>query len=150
MGPESKEKHTKFIEERLIAAEAHLKSLEEARNSSESRKTSRYDTQREIFANDVSVQEGIIARIKEFHTFLQNSAPCSQIQEGAEFTAELWDEGDMLVDVIYSPIVVNLPNTPIITPQSPIGRAISGMVTGNTFVYQLNGKLMAGIIKEIK
>ena len=56
MGPESKSKYTKLVEEKIASGEIHLKNLEEARNTSESKMTSRYDTQREGFAMEANLQ----------------------------------------------------------------------------------------------
>ena len=150
MGPESKSKYTKLVEEKIASGEIHLKNLEEARNTSESKMTSRYDTQREGFAMEANLQRTILENLREFRSLLSQWGPCTKITEGAEFTVELWDAEDVFEGAIYSPIRANLPDVQIVTPQSPVGTAIKGMVAGNTFVYKINGKLMAGIIKEIR
>lgn len=150
MGPESKSRYTQLVEEKIASGEIYLKNLEEARNTSESKMTSRYDTQREGFAMEANLQRTILENLREFRGLLGLWGPCTKITEGAEFTAELWDVGDVLEGAIYSPIRANLPDVQIVTPQSPVGVAIKGMTAGNTFVYKVNGKLMTGYIKEVK
>lgn len=150
MSPESLIRYKQMVAEKIRYSEEMLASLEEARNTADSRKTSRYDTQREIFAGDANVQRVFLHRLREFDIMLGRAGPKTRIEFGAEFTMELWDQGEEVKDAIYAPVSIDLPDTTIITPSSPVGTAIEGMVAGNTFVYKIKDQLMAGVIKEIK
>ncbi len=150
MGPDSREKYLELVGRRIQLGQENLASLEQARNSSDSRATSRYDTQREIFNGDANVQRVLLEKLKQFQAVVEQALPTNRIEPGAEFSIELWDEDDEINGVIYSPVSVAISGITIITPESPIGAAIEGMIAGNTFVYSINNRLMAGIIKDIQ
>lgn len=150
MSPEKQSQLLKQLDKSLSADAEMLQDIERARNTADSAKTSRYDGQREIFAGDANLKRSQMAQTQAFRTFVQGATPMDQIGEGAEFTAELWDEDDILVGAIYSPIGLRFSDTPVITPKSPIGSQIKGLKAGDVFTYQMERKLMAGIINEVK
>lgn len=150
MGPERKVQLLGLLERTLTADEAMLKDIEEARNNADSAKTSRYDGQREIFAGDANLKRKQIDQMRAFQQFVSTATPMDRIHEGAEFTVELWDEGEIIPNAIYTPLAVKLGETTIITPNSPMGAAIRGLKAGDAFTYEVRKNIMAGQIKEVK
>ncbi len=150
MGPESKAKYLSILDQEITAGDKSLGSIEHARNTADSPMTSRYDTMREIYAQEANVKREQLGRVRGFRDFVATAQPQQRIVEGAEFTLELWDEGDRLENVIFSPDSVKVPGIQVITPQSPIGQAIAGLTTGDTFTYQVHTELMAGIVKKVE
>jgi hypothetical protein len=149
MSPDTMKRYLPQLDDKIARGEETKRSFEHARNTSDSRATSRYDNQREFFAADANIQEDLLIRMRTFREIL-TAGPKTRIEPGAEFTAELWEEDYDLVGAIYSPVAVDLPDLTVVTPTSPIGDVIRGMVAGNTFVYKIKDKLLAGVIKEIK
>ena len=158
MKPENYQRYLTEVTDRIAKAETHAKSLEHARNTSEGKMQSRYDTQKEIFAMELSIQQGVLDNLNNFRGFLENLQaegllPRNRIEYGAEFSVDLWDAQESISNALFAPVSVNLEEVQVITRKSPIGKAIEGMVKGNTFVYKLSdkpgAKWLAGIINRI-
>ncbi len=150
MHPENKPKYLSSLSEKLYAAKKRLSALEHARNTSESAMTSRYDTQRETFAQEVSVQQEFVDKIYLLNDFIENSTPHSLVEEGAELSLEFLDGGDPIEKAFYCPIMLTLGDIQIITPKSPIGAAIKGLKSGDKFSYKVGRELIKGIIKTVE
>ncbi len=149
MSPESLKKYLPIIEEKITRGEVMHASLIEARNKADSRATSRYDTQREIFAGDANVQEALLHRVATFREALL-AGPQTTIVPGAEFDADLWDAEEELRGAIYAPVAIDLNGTPIVVADSPLGIGIAGKKAGEPFVYEISGKLLAGYIIRVQ
>jgi transcription elongation GreA/GreB family factor len=150
MSPEKKSQLLEQLDQSLSSNAEMLQDIERARNTADSAKTSRYDGQREIFAGDANLKRDQMAQMASFRRFVQGAIPMDRIGLGAEFTAELWDDDDLLIGAVCAPVGLRLSDTPVITPQSPIGSAIQGLKAGDVFTYQMDRKLKAGIINEVK
>lgn len=150
MRPENKAKYTTNIEDKLKSAQERLKQLEHARNTSESAMTSRYDTQRESFAQDADLQRSIIERMSAFKTFLEECDPCSSVTEGAEFTIEFLDGEEKIESALYCPIMVGLEGVQIITPNSPIGKSLRGLKDGDSFSYKVRDAAVKCMVRNIR
>lgn len=156
-------RYSSEIARKIQEAQDRAASLEHARNTSEGKMQSRYDTQKEIFAAELSIQQGVIDQLLGFRAFLQRiglgDPRRDRIVPGAEFDLELWDAGEKIENGLYAPVNINLRGVQIITPNSLVGQAIEGMRAGNTFVYtqsmkplaQRRGRdYMAGVIKRVE
>lgn len=154
------------ITRKIAAEEEEARSLEHARNTSEGKMQSRYDTQKEIFAQEHSIKLSVLEQSIAFRSFLEgvrSAGPLerTRVELGAEMDIQLLDARDRLPRALFAPVTINLgiPGLQILTPQTPIGKVISGHEAGNTFVYtmsrkpleQLTGKdYLAGIIHSIR
>ncbi|EKD90689.1 MAG: hypothetical protein ACD_30C00109G0001 [uncultured bacterium] len=150
MSPESKEKYLKELDLEIIRSEESLASSEEARNRSDSPMTSRYDTMREIYAQESNVKRDLLDAAKAFKIFIKDTTPNSEISEGAEFDAELWDADEKIKGAIFAPFSIKLPGVQVITSKSPLGEAVKGLSAGRVFTYRVGEKTMAGIINDVK
>lgn len=152
MGPENRSKYLKVIKHELKVREAHLAEVEQDRNSAPGPKESRHDHLKEDLAGDANVIAGVVHNIRTLRDLVSTAQPQTTIQEGAEFIAELWDDGEVLHS-LYFPVKVSAEGLPsIITPASPLGRSIRGLKAGDVFVYQTSERApyKAGLIKKVE
>ncbi len=145
----SKEKYLKKTEEKLAEARKYLDYLEDARNQAPSAMESRHDTSRETLEMEVAAQKEVIKGLKQFEEFLKGCQEMSQIKEGAEFSIEFSDSGEKMQGALYAPISVGLEGIRIITSKSPLGAALLGKTTGNSFSYQVGNSQISGKVEEI-
>ena len=132
MGPEAKTKYLKLVDDELISKQESLESIEHGRNTAESAMTSHHDHLRSDLAQDASILQGVMDNLKRFRGVLDAANPCTQIQEGAFFTAQLIEEGETL-EAIYSPVKITMAGVYTITSGSPLGQSIKGLKVGDVF-----------------
>ena len=134
MTPENKAKYLQLVDEELASKQESLASIEYGRNTAESAMTSHHDHLRHDLAQDAIILSGVINNLTTFREFLGQAGPCDQIQEGAEFKANLVEEEETLV-AIYSPVKIVMAGITTITPNSPLGQNIKGLFPGDAFFY---------------
>lgn len=149
MSPESKQRHLEQLDRDIRLKQERLASIEHARNTADSPMTSRYDTQREIFAQDANVARELLERTSKFRDFVSGTGPMSRIDLGAEFTVELLDADETIERAIYAPFSVKLVNTMVIIPSSPLGSSLKGLTSGDAFTYNMGRNIFAGIVKAV-
>ena len=150
MGPENKAKYLKLLDEELASKQESLASIEYGRNTAESAMTSHHDHLRSDLATDASILQGLIDSLNKFRVLVDTSYPCTQIQEGALFTAQLIEEGETL-EAIYSSVKITMAGVYTITQNSPLGQVIKGLQPGDAFFYGPDkDKQMLGLIDSIE
>lgn len=146
MKPEQKHK---WLEEVDFAMEARGKSIDstqKARNSADSPMTSRYDTQRDIFNNDLNMllesQENDVVFRKE----LESASDMTNVESGAVVNIDI--DGDKEV-ILFMKNSGRLSDVQVVTPNSPLGSSIQGKEVGDKVSYSVNNYEIGVKILEI-
>lgn len=150
MSPTQKEKYMELVINRQAEVTRQLKAAEHARNTADSKMTSRYDTQRENFNVEVNLHQDTLEKIRQFTEFLNVSGACYRMQEGAVCSIYLFESGEEEKDLLISPVLVNLGEVKIITPKAPLGAALMGKLLAAEFNYKMDVQDIRGIITDLQ
>lgn len=150
MSPGQKEKYLELTQTKIDETTRQLGVVEQARNTAESKMTSRYDTQRENFNVEVNLHKDMLETLSRFQRFLERSGPAYRIEEGAVCSIYYFDTKEEETDLLVAPVYVRLPDVRIVTPKSPLGKALMGKLLAEEFDYQINGQAIRGIITDLQ
>ncbi len=147
MNPEQKSKWLEQIDKTISKKEITIEQTRQARNSADSPMTSRYDTQRDIFNNDLNILlDGLEADMK-LREELKVAGECNSVESGAYLDLAFGDDTE---NYLYMNNFGTLYGIDIITPQSPIGKAIQGKKAGDSAEYKVEEKSFRVDIKKIQ
>lgn len=150
MSPEQKARYLEITDTQITRVEEARKTAEYARNTSDSRMQSRYDTQRENFNVEVNLHKDSLTNLRRFRGVIEGARASLWIEPGAVFSVHFFDTKEEMVDLIYSPVSVKIPDVNIVTPDSPIGKAIEKKSLMQEFSYRAGPKTVEGIIIKIE
>ena len=132
MHPEQQAKWLIYLDEQITIQEGRIRESEHARNTADSRMQSRYDTQRENYALEVSIGRDILEALQKAHAEIEESPLRYRVESGAFIDATVDGEPTQF---LYLDRRIELPDVMVITPQSPIGQAIKDKIAGDKANY---------------
>ena len=147
MNPEQKTRWLAHIDASITKRELTIEQTRQARNSADSPMTSRYDTQRDIFNNDLNIQLDGLEADKRLQQEIAESGERNRIESGAYIEIEI--EGEV-ENYLFTNSYGSLPDTDIITPMSPIGKALFGKNAGEKAEYRVREETIVIDIKKIQ
>lgn len=150
MSPEQKARYLEIADTQIERTEEARKIAEHARNTSDSKMQSRYDTQRENFNVEVNLHTVNLIRLRQFRDVVENARQSWWIESGAVFSVHFFDTKEELTELLYSPVSVKLPGVNIVTPESPLGKAVDNKPLMHEFSYRTGPKTVEGIIIKIE
>lgn len=146
MSPEQKQRYLASIGEQIAAKEISIADLEIARNKADGKMQSRYDTQKEELNTQVNISRDVLDRTKRFCEELEAAEFRYSVESGAFLDLLINGEPKQFVFMNTSG---TLPDIGVITPESPIGKAIVGKIPGETGQYLIGSKQFKVEIKSI-
>lgn len=150
MSPSQKERYLELVQAKVVETTKQLQRVEQARNTAESKMTSRYDTQRENFNIEVNLHMDTLEALRQFQEFIERSGLAYKIEEGAVCSVYYFDSKEEVTDLLVAPVYVTLSDVRIVTPKSPLGKALMGKMLAGEFEYQVDRPTIRGIITDLQ
>lgn len=148
MKPESREKWLKEIEATIERRKINIERTRNARNSADSAMTSRHDTQREIFNNDLNMNLNALDDDIKFQEELKNSCESTVVEPGAVVAVEFGE--DDVENVLFMKTYDMLSDIQVVTYESPLGQAISGLKPGDQGSFLLRENSVTVKVKSVE
>lgn len=146
MHPEDKAPFLSYLDTQIVGVSQRVKDSEHARNISDSKMQSRYDTQKENHALDVSIGQGILDNLQKARSEIEEAPLRFRVEPGADVDVILNGESKRLLVLRTR---VDIPGITVISPESPIGKAISEKITGDKATYTVGSQRFSVEIKGI-
>lgn len=147
---EQKIRYMNLTDAREADVKRQLRAAEHARNTADSKMTSRYDTQRENYAVEVNLHMDSMEKLASFREFLSGCGESYMIEEGAVCSIHYLDTKEDEIGLLVSPVSVIVPEVRIITLKSPLGAALRGKMLASEFSYQIGDQLVHGVITDLQ
>lgn len=147
MKPEQKEHWITYLDQAIAKRQKSIEQTRQARNNADSPMTSRHDTQRDIFNNDLNMQLDGMEADQRLQKEIVEAEECDTVKPGAYL--ELDFDGDT-EPFLFMNNHGRLPDVDIVTPKSPIGQAIQGKGIGEKAQYRVGNETLIVEIKNIK
>lgn len=137
MHPEDKKVWLNHLDQKIEQQKKRVQESEHARNSADGKMQSRYDTQKENYALEVSIGLSTLETLQKACTEIDESPLRFKAEPGADIGAVLNGEPQRFLVLKTR---VELPGITVISPDSPIGKAISDKIAGDRVAYEIGSK----------
>lgn len=146
MHPEQKGEWLEYLYDKIKTQNRSIGLAEYARDTSDSKMQSRYDTQREDHNLEVNIGLDTLKQLSSARKEIAGSDLRYKVEPGAYV--------DALIDgvptrLLYLTTRVELPDVEVVTPQSPIGQAIKDKIAGDQATYKVRERVVKVAIRSI-